>query len=59
MSREAEIHAAMVYLAQARHFRMRGDRFANVLLRWAADARKRAAGFIATERRQGTLWGDE
>lgn len=47
MTRAAHIHAARVYLAQARHFRERvtgdGRRFAIVLQGWAANARRRAA----------------
>lgn len=35
-----DLHCASVYLAEAR--RRRGQRFAHVLLLWAANARKRA-----------------
>lgn len=36
-----DLHCARVYLAEAR--RRRGQRFALVLLQWAANARRRAA----------------
>lgn len=39
-SRAANIHAARVYLAEAR--RRRGQSFAFVLLEWAGNARRRA-----------------
>lgn len=48
MSRESHIRDARVCLAQARHFREREDRqgwahsFSQCLLRWAANARRRA-----------------
>lgn len=35
------LHIARVYIAEAR--RRRGQRFAHVLLQWAANARRRAA----------------
>ena len=40
MTRAQHIHAARVYLAEAR--RRRGQTFGFVLLEWAANARKRA-----------------
>lgn len=42
--REANIHSARVYLAEAR--RRRRQSFGFVLLEWAANARRRAAAFI-------------
>lgn len=38
----SDIHAARVYLAQARTFRLRGSPFAFTLLEWAGSARRRA-----------------
>ena len=40
MTRDQHIHAARVYLAEAR--RRRSQTFGFVLLQWAANARKRA-----------------
>lgn len=42
MSGAKEKHAARVYLAQARAFRLRGSTFAFTLLEWAGNARRRA-----------------
>jgi len=36
-----ELHAARVYIEQARAFRLRGDAFAITLLEWAGKARRR------------------
>lgn len=47
------LHIARVYVAEAR--RRRGQRFAHVLLRWAANARRRAQ----REPRQLQLWESE
>ncbi|WP_374349217.1 hypothetical protein [Chitinimonas sp.] len=43
IDRAPYIHAARVYLAQARHFRLRGSPFCLVLIEWAGNARRRAA----------------
>jgi hypothetical protein len=55
MTRAANIHAARVYLAEAR--RRRGQSFAFVLLQWAANARHRAMAEPAQrEPAQGELF---
>ncbi len=41
-NRAAHLHAARVYLAQSRHFTRLHRGWSFVLLRWAANARRRA-----------------
>lgn len=52
--REMSIHAARAYLAEAR--RRRGQRFAWVLLEWAANARRRAESARKNIVQQGDLF---
>lgn len=40
--RQLDIRCARVYIAQARAFRRRHPAFADTLLQWAANARRRA-----------------
>lgn len=56
MTRASHIHAARVYLAQSRHFRRRARGFSFVLLKWAANARRRAMT-VNTSPVQGDLFG--
>lgn len=53
--RASNIHYARVCLAQSRHFTRRQRGFSFTLLRWAANARRRAA--IKVEPAQGDLFG--
>ena len=53
--RAPHIHTARVYLAQSRRFAHRARGFSFVLLRWAANARRRAAA-INTGPVQGDLF---
>jgi hypothetical protein len=55
--RERHIHAARVYLAQARAFRRHGA-FHALLLTWAANRRRRAAGqpLLTAAKGQGVLF---
>lgn len=58
MTRASHIHAARVCLAQSRHFTRRARGFSFVLLKWAANARRRAAA-INTSPVQGDLFGGD
>lgn len=50
----SDLHHARVMLAQARHFRKRGDTFCLVLLEWAGNARRRHMLAQAEQVKRGT-----
>lgn len=56
-TREHHLHAARAYIAQARHFRLRGSPFAVTLLMWAGNARRRAMAYSEPPAAQGDLFG--
>lgn len=55
--RASHIHCARVYLAQSRHFTARARNFSFILLRWAANARRRAMSIKPALPTQGDLFG--